>query len=125
MRYSPALKHPGFTMDHFSHHLADLLLEIEAEMRRSGLWEAQAPAPQAMQSLVPFCHDTLRFEQWLQWVFLSKMKRVIEGAETCPSSSEITPLAEHRFEQLEQPTALLLDLLSRFDDFINREGRQV
>lgn len=112
-------------MDHFIHQVADLLLEIEAEMRRLGLWQTAAPEPQALQSLVPFCHDTLRFEQWLQWVFVVKMKRVVEGDGACPTSSEITPLAEHRFAQLEPPTAQLLELISRFDALINREGRMV
>ena len=126
MRYSSALNqtnHP--TMDHFTHQLADLLLEIEAEMRHLALWQCTPPEPQALQSLVPFCHDTLLFEQWLQWVFVVKMKRVIEGDEACPTSSEITPLAEHRFEQLGRPTAQLLELIIRFDALINREGRMI
>lgn len=110
-------------MDHFTHQLADLLLEIEAELRRLRLWEPQPPPPEALASLIPFCHDTLRFEQWLQWVLLPKMKQVIERDEECPSSSDITPLAEHRFAQLAQPTATLLKLLARFDEQINREGR--
>jgi uncharacterized protein YqcC (DUF446 family) len=110
-------------MDHFTHQLADLLLEIEAEMRRIGLWEPQPPPPQALTSLIPFCHDTLRFEQWLQWVLLPKVKQIVESDEECPSSSDITPLAEHRFGQLPQQTAALLQLLERFDKQINREGR--
>lgn len=110
-------------MDHFTHQLADLLLEIEAEMRRLRLWEPQPPPAQALASLIPFCHDTLHFEQWLQWVLLPKMKQVIESDEECPSSSDITSLAEHRFAQLTQPTATLLGLLARFDEQINREGR--
>lgn len=110
-------------MDHFTHQLADLLLEIEAEMRRIGLWEPQPPPPQALASLIPFCHDTLRFEQWLQWVLLPKIKQVVECDAECPSSSDITPLAEHRFTQLTRPTTALLKLLERFDQQINREGR--
>lgn len=91
-------------------------------MRTIDLWETEAPSPQALQSLIPFCHDTLLFEQWLQWVFLPKMKRVVEETEECPSSSEIAPLAEYRFEQLTQPTTVLLELIERFDDHINREA---
>ncbi len=109
-------------MDNFTHQLADLLLELEAEMRCIGLWEAEPPAPQALQSLVPFCHDTMRFEQWLQWVLLPKMKQVVESSEECPSSSEIAPLAEYRFEQLAQPTTVLLTLIERFDSHINQEA---
>ena len=109
-------------MDHFNHQLADLLLEIEAEMRRIQLWQATPPDDVALQSLVPFCHDTLRLEQWLQWVFLPKMRQVVENEEAWPSSSEIAPLAEYRFAQLEQPTEALLALLERFDRHINRQA---
>ncbi len=109
-------------MDQFNHQLADLLLEIEAEMRRLQLWQITPPEAEALQSLMPFCHDTLRLEQWLQWVFLPKMRQVVESEEECPSSSEIAPLAEYRFAQLEQPTGALLSLLERFDHHINHQA---
>lgn len=108
-------------MDHFIHQLAELLLEIEAEMRRLGLWEAQPPSGERLQSLTPFCHDTLLLEQWLQWVFLPRMKQVVEGDGECPSSSDITPLAEYRFAQLAHQTDALLSLIERFDRHINRQ----
>jgi uncharacterized protein YqcC (DUF446 family) len=47
------------------------------------------------------------------------MKAVVESGEAFPASSDITPLAELRFAQLPQPTERLLELLQRFDDFIN------
>jgi uncharacterized protein YqcC (DUF446 family) len=111
-------------MDHFAHHLADLLLEIEAQMRHLGLWEQQPPPPQALASLIPFCHDTLLFEQWLQWVLLVKLKQVVEDDEECPASSEIAPLAEYRLAQLRLPATALLRLIERLDQEINREGRR-
>ena len=108
-------------MDKLSHQLADLLLDIEAEMRCNYLWESERPSDEALSSLVPFCHDTLAFHQWLQWVFLPKMKNVLETEEEFPSSSEITPLAEYSFARLPQNTARLLELIRQFDDFINRQ----
>ncbi|MFO7593195.1 MAG: YqcC family protein [Pseudomonadota bacterium] len=111
-------------MDTLSHQLADLLLAIEAEMRRLGLWEQQPPPEEALCSLMPFCHDTLRLEQWLQWVFLPKMKRVLETGEEFPGSSEIEPLAEYRFNLLPQQTDRLLALIGRFDALINRTSRE-
>lgn len=107
-------------MDTIAHQLADLILSIEAEMRRLNLWESQAPEEEALASLMPFCHDTLRFEQWLQWVFLPKMKTVLETEEGFPASSDITPLAELRLEQLAKDTDHLLTLIQQFDDFINQ-----
>lgn len=108
-------------MDTVTHQLADLILEIEAEMRRIHLWEIERPSEEALSSLVPFCHDTLAFHQWLQWVFLPKMKAVVETEEEFPASSEITPLAEYSFQRLPQETGRLLELIREFDDFINRQ----
>ncbi|WP_258876037.1 YqcC family protein, partial [Pseudomonas aeruginosa] len=31
-------------------------------------------APEALASPEPFCVDTLALEQWLQWIFLPRMK---------------------------------------------------
>lgn len=106
-------------MDTFIHQLADLILGIEAEMRRIGLWQSEPPEKEALNSLVPFCHDTLAFEQWLQWVFLPKMKKVIETEEDLPTTSEIYPLAEYNLDRLPQQTEKLLELIKQFDDFIN------
>ena len=109
-------------MDQFNHQLADLLLDIEAEMRRINLWQITPPAPEALPSLVPFCHDTLYLEEWLPWVFLPKMKRGGESEEECPSSSEITPLAEYRFHHFDPSTDALLMLIEHFDSHINRQA---
>jgi len=108
-------------MDPVSHQLADLILEIEAEMRRLQLWQAERPPEEDLSSLVPFCHDTLAFEQWLQWVFLPKMKTVLETEEDFPASSDITPLAEYSFQRLPQDTDRLLGLIRDFDAFINTQ----
>lgn len=107
-------------MDRFLHPLADLLLAIEAEMRRSGIWENTSPPDHALESLAPFCHDTLTLPQWLQWVFLPKMKQALENEVGMPASSDITPLAEYSFARVPQNTARLLELLRQFDDLINR-----
>lgn len=116
------VSHTCHAMDTLAHQLADLLLSIEAEMRLLSLWEATPPDEGALSSLMPFCHDTLRFEQWLQWVFLPKMKQVLETEEDFPASSDISPLAEFSLQQLPQQTDQLLALIQQFDDFINRQN---
>lgn len=112
-------------MDTLSYQLADHLLAIEAEMRHISLWDSQRPSEEALSSLVPFCHDTLAFHQWLQWVFLVKMKTVLETEEDFPSSSDISPLAEYSFARLPHRTDALLDLIREFDDFINSQGQDI
>ncbi len=98
---------------------ADLILAIEQQMRHLSLWEAQPPPAEALASPLPFCYDTLRFEQWLQWIFLPRMKQVIEQDSGWPERSDIAPLAEHHLYPRERPSKALIDLIRQFDDFIN------
>ena len=44
-----------------------LLIDIEAQLRQMGLWQAVPPSPEALASSQPFCIDTLDFSQWLQF----------------------------------------------------------
>lgn len=111
-------------MDKLIHQTADQLLAIEQEMRRIGLWEKTAPAEQALKSLVPFCYDTLKFDQWLQWVFLPKMKQALEQQIDFPTSSNIATLAEMCFQEMaNRDTRRLLELLTQFDETINAASR--
>ncbi len=111
-------------MDKLLHQVADLLLAIEQEMRRIDLWESTPPPAEALQSLVPFCYDTLRFEQWLQWVFIAKMKLALEQQIDFPTTSNIAALAELRFPELHPiDTTRLLQLLRDFDETITSASR--
>ncbi len=102
------------------HTAADLLLAIEAEMRRVALWESLPPPPEALASSVPFCHDTLEFAQWLQWVFLPRMRVLVEAGGPLPARCGIAPLAEHTFAGLVLETAALLALIEDFDRLIEQ-----
>lgn len=95
--------------------IADCLLAIEVELRTLGWWESQAPTAQALASSQPFCVDTLRFEQWLQWVFLPKMKQLLEQGAVPAGNSAITEMGEVAFAGQAQQTASLLDWLRKFD----------
>ena len=64
--------------------VADCLLNIEMELRQLGLWESEPPPDEAFQSAQPFCIDTLEFTQWLQFVFVERMKIIIEPSSAVP-----------------------------------------
>lgn len=66
--------------------VADSLLQIEIELRRLDAWESEPPSPEALQSAQPFAVDTLEFTQWLQFVFVSRMKALIEGGHPLPQA---------------------------------------
>lgn len=98
--------------------IADVLLEVEANLRRSGKWEHSQPAPGALASPQPFCLDTLRFEQWLQWIFLPRMKVILEQQRPLPAKSGIYHYAEEALRKKDYSSHSLLGLIKRFDDLI-------
>lgn len=77
--------------------LANLLFELEKELRDAQLWAKQSPAPEALLSTEPFSIDLLTFTEWLQFIFLPKMYATIEAAEDLPLSCSIAPMAEQVF----------------------------
>ncbi len=77
--------------------LANLLFDLEKELREAKLWAEQSPAPEALLSTEPFSIDLLTFTEWLQFIFLPKMYATIEAAEELPQSCSIAPMAEQYF----------------------------
>ena len=106
-------------MNRRAHQLADLILEIEAELRKADLWERGAPPAEALASTAPFCYDTLEFTQGLQWVMLPRLVQMVEQEQPWPNKSEIAPLAEESFKKLDHDTDSLLKLMHEFDELIN------
>lgn len=83
-------------MDKYA-EVADSLLRIEIELRRLSVWSDLPPPAEALQSAQPFCIDTLEFVEWLQFVFLPKMKVLVEQGQGLPSVSGMAPMAEESF----------------------------
>lgn len=100
--------------------LAEQLLLIERELRALGWWEQEPPNAEALASQEPFCVDSLRFEQWLQWILLPRMKQLLEDGATLPTASGIQEMGAMVYR--EQPTAVrqLLIELGVFDRLLVR-----
>ncbi|MCQ4296674.1 YqcC family protein [Pseudomonas stutzeri] len=96
--------------------VAQQLLLIERELRALGLWSAEPPPEEALVSVEPFCVDTLRFEQWLQWIFLPRMKAIVESDLPLPAASDICAMAEVAYR--EARAVSLLEALRDFDVLI-------
>lgn len=98
--------------------VAEQLLLIERELRLQGWWDAQAPDVQALSSQLPFSVDTLAFEQWLQWIFLPRMKQLLEAGAQLPSVSGIQSMAEQVYDGQSDKARGLIKLLGEFDQLI-------
>jgi uncharacterized protein YqcC (DUF446 family) len=110
-------------MQQADHHrfMLELLRAVEIEMRAQGLWSALPPSPTAMASVTPFMYDTLKLQEWLQWVFLPRTRALIEASASLPGNCHIHPLAEHEFARLQEvETGRLLELIRQVDDLMNR-----
>ncbi|WP_137888254.1 YqcC family protein [Pseudomonas sp. 2FE] len=98
--------------------LAEQLLLIERELRLQGWWAAAPPSAEALASEQPFCVDSLAFEEWLQWVFLPRMKVIVECGKPLPTTSGIRPMAEVVYSERSAKAKTLLELLGEFDRLI-------
>ncbi|WP_263144625.1 YqcC family protein [Pseudomonas sp. RIT-PI-AD] len=98
--------------------VADQLLSIERELRMQGWWSERSPSQEALSSQAPFCVDTLAFEEWLQWIFLPRMKLILEEGAELPRASGIRPMAEVAYRERATQARGLLTALGVFDRLI-------
>ena len=87
---------------------------IEAEMRRIGMWSEQPPAPEAFEFTQAFAMDTMPYSQWLQWVFLPRVRSIIAERGEFPSRSMVGTQAVREFDGTWEANELV-SLLSNFD----------
>src|SRR6185436_10956061 len=92
------------------------LLEIEAEMKKIGLWQ-EAPLPaEAYEFRQAFAMDTMAFSQWIQFVFIPRVKQIVAEKGEFPKDSMVAAQAVREFDGAPLDTSNLLTLLSEFDE---------
>lgn len=107
-------------MDKYS-EVADSLLRIEIELRRLSAWSEMPPPAEALQSVQPFCIDTLEFVEWLQFIFLPRMKALIERGQVLPSVSGMAPMAEEYFQDKSWSGEFLIRELQVVDQLLSTQ----
>lgn len=103
------------------HAAADAVLAIEQAMREGGYWHTEVPSPAAMASRTPFCADTLSFTQWLQFIFIPKMRDLLESGAALPAHSGIAVMAEQKLDA-NPAREILLTQLRAFDTLIEHDS---
>lgn len=104
--------------------LALKLDELAAELQRRQLWSAEPPPPEALASQAPFCHDTLSFHAWLQWLFIPRVRALIAAGAPLPGNCNIAPMAEVSYAKADWDSTELIDLLRAIDQlFAATPGR--
>ncbi|HXH04723.1 MAG TPA: YqcC family protein [Candidatus Competibacteraceae bacterium] len=100
--------------------LTALLDQIQAEMQRLDLWGEVPPPPEAFTSELPFCVDTLEFHDWLRWVFVPRMRALLDAGAPLPARCALAPMAEEMFKDRPQHVVRLVAYLRAFDVAVTR-----
>lgn len=103
--------------------LTGLLAGVERALRDIGCWETVAPPAEALASEIPFCHDTLAFTQWLQWIFLPRLRALLEGGLALPNACAVAPIAELSFTETTVASGPLLAHLAAIDLLLTTRRR--
>ncbi|WP_230375837.1 YqcC family protein [Pseudomonas fulva] len=106
-------------MDRRVPEIADHLLLIERELHVQGWWSEASPSAAALASTAPFAVDSMSFEQWLQWIFLPRMKHILEQGLPLPNASGILVMAETVYGDRPDESRELRRLLAAFDQLIS------
>lgn len=100
-------------------HVADLMLQIERELRAHGLWEDAEISTEQAKSTEPFACDVMPLQQWLQWVFLPRMKVVIESDADLPHACNISAYAEESVAKLAINTDAVVAVIKQLDEALS------
>ena len=88
-------------------------------MRQLGQWDKIPPSTDALASDQPFCVDTVTLPQWLQFIFLPTLYRMLEEGQALPERCGIAPMAEEFFRGTGLATSELVDALLRVDELLS------
>ena len=86
-------------------------------MRRIGVWQATPLRPDQLNFKQAFAMDTMAFSQWLQFIFLPRVREAI-AANRFPSSSSVGTQAVREFDGCPEADHLLV-LLLEFDSLFD------
>ncbi len=104
----------------YHHQLLELLDDLEEQLKVLKLWSSDHPKEGALKSVAPFCVDTLTFEQWLQFVFLPKMRTLLKQGGSLPQAACLLPVAEQVYSGLDKKNRELLLIIDRIDRLSTR-----
>jgi len=102
--------------------VAEVLIDIEAQLRQLGLWDKVPPSTAALASQQPFCVDTLTLPQWLQFIFIPTVYQMLENDEPLPERCGIAPMAEEFFRGSELAIADLVVSLEQVDELLGGQS---
>ena len=95
-----------------------MLDALEAELRSANIWDAEKPSEEALRSIEPFAVDKLSFNQWLQFIFIQRVRATCEQKGSLPGVCSISPMAEEFYQAKKVDASKIIKLLASIDDLI-------
>lgn len=102
-----------------SQRVFTLLEELEHALREQQLWTAESPSAEALMSQEPFAVDAMDFNEWLQWLFIPRLKMMIDNQMPLPKGANISAMGEVFCQVKCISTTKLLDCLNQIDAAMN------
>jgi uncharacterized protein YqcC (DUF446 family) len=99
--------------------LSDMINALEESLQTHDLWLAQKPSNDALSSAEPFAVDTLSFIQWLQFLFLPRIKQICQETAELPKVCSIAPMAEEYFKSNQIDGDTIISKLIKIDQLIS------
>jgi|SRR5690554_597413 len=90
--------------------LSKLLLLLESRLKQIDAWQVAQPEASAFNSNTPFCVDTMSLEQWLRYLFIPRMRALVDAGNGLPTSCAITEQVEMVFTKNEKARVMEVTL---------------
>ena len=97
-----------------------LVNELECVLKAQNLWTAEHPSAEALMSQEPFAVDHMDFNEWLQWLFIPRIRMMIEEQLPLPKGANISAMGDVFCQVNCVSTDELLNCLNRIDEAMNR-----
>ncbi len=97
------------------------LQQLQTILETTSLWSPHSPSPKALASIEPFAVDTLKAEEWLQWIFIPKMRALINANLPLPSQIMISPYIEEALKEHPNLPEILTPILE-IEEYLHKEA---
>lgn len=97
--------------------------ELELEMKKLGYWSHKSKAVDVKTITEPFGMGQITFEEWLQYVFIPNVRKIIEEKGKLPEESNLGYAAFKNYEYMDDmpETRNLASILREIDEIINKK----
>ena len=103
--------------------ILERLIELEQALRLLGWWSSDAPTTSQLGSEMPFCVDTLAFEQWLQFIYIPRLTDLLQRGQPLPGKSGVAEMAEEVLDLEIDTIRSVISVLRQVDELLEGSSK--